>query len=158
MEQRQKNLSGTCFGISLEGYRPFVFEVQALVSSAIYGTPQRVINGIDHKRLNMLLAVMEKRANFKLTIKDVFINIAGGIKISDPGIDLAAIVAICFCGEVGLSGEIRPVSRITERIREAAKLGFEQIIISGYQTGYNKIPSIDVQIANNIGELVKKIF
>lgn len=167
-----EKLSGNSYGISIEGFRPFIIEVQALVSSAVYGNPQRVSNGYDYKRLNMLLAVLEKRAKFKLTIKDVFINMAGGFKINDPGIDLPTIVSIlssdlnlavpeniCFCGEVGLSGEIRPVSRIEERIKEAEKIGFQKIIISQYHK-VNSKNSNNIQIirVKNVGELAKSIF
>ena len=135
-------LSGIAISSAVEGIRPFLIETQALVSTAAYGTPQRSATGFDLRRLNMLLAVLEKRAGFKLAQKDVFLNIAGGLKINDPAIDLAVISAIlssnldleirkgiCLAGEVGLSGEIRPVSRIEQRIAEAEKLGFEQIIL-----------------------------
>lgn len=135
-------LSGVAIGITLEGIRPFLIEVQALVSSAAYGTPQRTVTGFDAKRLNMLLAVLEKRAGFKLTQKDVFLNIAGGIKVNDTALDLAVVSAIlssnvdmpiqpgvCMAGEVGLSGEIRPVTRIEQRISEAQKLGMKTIIV-----------------------------
>jgi DNA repair protein RadA/Sms len=136
----------------MEGIRPMLIELQTLVSSAVYGTPQRTATGFDTKRLSMLLAVLEKRCGFKLGLKDVFLNIAGGIKVEDPAIDLAVICAVlsssedipisqkyCFCAEVGLSGEIRPVNRIESRISEAEKLGFEQIFISKYnQKGLNQ--------------------
>jgi DNA repair protein RadA/Sms len=130
----------------VEGVRPLLIEVQALVASAAYGTPQRSSTGFDGRRLNMLLAVLEKRVGFKLLQKDVFVNIAGGIKVNDPAIDLPVLAAvlssnmdialdtkICITGEVGLAGEIRPVNRIDQRIREAEKLGFEQIIIPAGQ-------------------------
>lgn len=136
------NLSGVAIGVTMEGIRSFLIEVQALVSTAAYGTPQRSVNGFDSKRMNMLLAVLEKRAGFKLAAKDVFLNIAGGLKVNDPAIDLAVICAIlssnidmpipnstCITGEVGLSGEIRPVGRIEQRIREAEKLGMDTILI-----------------------------
>lgn len=136
------SLSGIAVGMTLDGIRPFMIEVQALVSSAAYGTPQRSVTGFDGKRMNMLLAVLEKRVGFKLGQKDVFLNIAGGLKISDPAIDLAVICAILssnvdmaipagwvMAGEVGLSGEIRPVTRIEQRILEAQKLGMTDIII-----------------------------
>ena len=135
-------MSGVSIACTIEGVRPFLIEVQALASTAVYGTPQRSAIGFDVRRMNMLLAVLEKRVGFKLGQKDVFLNIAGGLKVSDPAIDLAVISAIlsssldiavdrivCMTGEVGLSGEIRPVSRIEQRIAEAAKLGFERIII-----------------------------
>jgi len=164
--------SGNSYGISIEGYRPFIIEVQALVSSAVYGNPQRVSNGYDYKRLNMLLAVLEKRARFKLTIKDVFINMAGGFKINDTGIDLPTIVSIlssdlnlavpeniCFCGEVGLSGEIRPVSRIEERMKEAQKIVFKKIVISQFHPANLKQPAnLEIIRIKNVGELAKAVF
>lgn len=135
-------LSGSAVGVTLEGIRPFLIETQALVSTAAYGTPQRAVTGFDSKRMNMLLAVLEKRVGFKLAQKDVFLNIAGGLKVSDPALDLAVIAAIlssnvdmavqqgvCLSGEVGLSGEIRPVTRMEQRVREADKLGMRAIII-----------------------------
>ncbi len=135
-------MSGIAIGVTIEGARPFLVEVQALVSSAAYGTPQRAVTGFDQRRLNMLLAVLEKRARFKLGQKDVFLNMAGGLKIVDPAIDLAVVAAVmssnfdltiprhtAFVGEVGLSGEIRTVTRMEQRVAEAAKLGFETIYI-----------------------------
>ena len=143
--QRENPTSGVAIAATLEGNRPMLIETQALVSSAAYGTPQRSSTGYDLRRLSMLLAVLEKRCGFRLEIKDVFINIAGGIRVEDPGIDLALVCAIlssnedlaipqdtCFAGEVGLTGEIRPVSRIEQRIQEAEKLGFRRIIISSF--------------------------
>lgn len=140
---RDNPTSGVAISATLEGNRPMLIETQALVSSAAYGTPQRSATGYDLRRLSMLLAVLEKRCGFRIGIKDVFINIAGGIKVEDPGIDLALVCAVlsssedlpipqtvCFTGEVGLTGEIRPVSRIDQRIFEAQKLGFEKIFIS----------------------------
>ena len=145
VSHHREELSGIAISSGIEGIRPLLIEVQALVSSAAYGTPQRSSTGFDAKRLNMLLAVLEKRAGFRLATKDVFLNIAGGIKVEDPAMDLAVICAVlssdldiplksktCFAGEVGLSGEIRPVSRIDQRISEAEKLGFETIFISKY--------------------------
>lgn len=142
---REELVSGVAIAATMEGMRPMLIETQALVSSAAYGTPQRSSTGFDLRRLSMLLAVLEKRCGFRLGIKDVFLNIAGGIKVEDPGIDLALVCAIlssnedmpispktCFAGEVGLSGEIRPVNRIDQRISEAEKLGFEHIFISKY--------------------------
>ncbi|TAL62786.1 MAG: DNA repair protein RadA, partial [Bacteroidetes bacterium] len=142
---REEPMSGVAIATMMEGARPMLIEIQTLVSSAVYGTPQRTATGFDAKRLSMLLAVLEKRCGFKLGIKDVFLNVAGGIKVEDPAIDLAVICAtlsssedipisqkFCFAAEVGLSGEIRPVSRIESRISEAEKLGFEQIFISKY--------------------------
>lgn len=144
-----EELSGNAIAVTLEGNRPMLLEIQALVSSAVYGTPQRSSTGFDAKRLNMLLAVLEKRAGFQLGAKDVFLNITGGIKTDDPALDLAVVAAIlssnddvsisehyCFAGEIGLSGEIRPVPQIEQRISEAEKLGYEKIFVSNL----NKIP------------------
>lgn len=145
ISQKEDDLSGTAIAATLEGMRPLMIEVQALVSTAVYGTPQRSATGYDTKRLNMLLAVLEKRAGFRLGAKDVFLNIAGGIKVDDPAIDLAVISAIlssnedeaipqdfCFAGEIGLAGEVRPVNRVEQRILEAEKLGFHKIFISKF--------------------------
>lgn len=142
LTDNQDGLSGIAIAAAIEGVRPFLIETQALVSTAAYGTAQRSANGFDYRRLNMLLAVLEKRVGFKLAQKDVFLNIAGGLRVTDPAIDLGVIAAIlssnvdtaidtgvCLCGEVGLSGEIRPVSRIEQRIAEAQKLGFARIVI-----------------------------
>lgn len=141
-DNRDEEMSGIAIGVTIEGARPFLVEVQALVSSAAYGTPQRAVTGFDQRRLNMLLAVLEKRARFKLGQKDVFLNMAGGLKIVDPAIDLAVVAAVmssnfdltvprhtAFVGEVGLSGEIRTVTRMEQRVAEAAKLGFDTIYI-----------------------------
>ena len=135
-------LSGVAIGVTVEGVRPFLIEVQALVSTAAYGTPQRAVTGFDSKRMNMLLAVLEKRVGFKLAAKDVFLNIAGGITVNDPALDLPVICAIlssnfdtpvphttCMCGEIGLSGEIRPVARLEQRVGEACKLGMDRILV-----------------------------
>ncbi|MBC8985420.1 DNA repair protein RadA [Pedobacter sp. N36a] len=145
LSQRDEEMSGIAISATLEGARPMLIETQALVSAAAYGTPQRSSNGFDTKRMNMLLAVLEKRCGFRLSTRDVFLNIAGGIKVEDPAIDLAILVAIisshedifisskiCFAAEVGLSGEIRAVNRIEQRISEAEKLGFKRIFISNY--------------------------
>ena len=145
ISEKESSLSGHAIAATIEGIRPLMIEVQALVSTAVYGTPQRSSNGFNSKRLNMLLAVLEKRAGFALGSKDVFINITGGISIEDPALDLAIIAAIlssyhdspisqktCFAAEIGLSGEIRPISKIDQRIQEAEKLGFESIVISKY--------------------------
>jgi DNA repair protein RadA/Sms len=145
LSQRDEETSGIAIAAMLEGQRPMLIETQALVGPAAYGTPQRSSTGFDMRRLNMLLAVLEKRSGFRLSSKDVFLNIAGGIRVDDPAIDLAVVAAvlssaddqpvsnnICFAGEVGLSGEIRAVSRIENRISEAEKLGFEKIMISKY--------------------------
>ena len=142
LTDRHEGMSGIAIASAIEGIRPFLIETQALVSTAAYGTPQRSATGFDLRRMNMLLAVLEKRVGFKLAQKDVFLNIAGGLRVNDPAIDLSVISAIlssnmdteidptvCMAGEVGLSGEIRPVSRIEQRIAEAEKLGFKQIII-----------------------------
>jgi DNA repair protein RadA/Sms len=166
------SLSGISIGATLEGMRPILVEVQALVSSAAYGTPQRSSTGFDGKRLNMLLAVMEKRCGFKLGAKDVFLNIAGGIKIDDPAIDLAVVAAvlssnadlpipknIALSAEVGLSGEVRPVNRIDQRISEAEKLGFEKIIISKYNKGIEQ-QNFKIQLVKcgKIDEVVRALF
>ena len=142
---RDTTLSGNAISVFMEGQRPLLIEIQALVSSAVYGTPQRSTTGFDIRRLSMLLAVLEKRAGFRLSSKDVFLNMAGGLRITDPATDLAVLSAIlssdknlplpqdmCFTGEVGLSGEVRPVNRIDQRISEAARLGFGQILIPQY--------------------------
>ena len=169
----EEGLSGTAVSAMLDGTRPFLFEVQALVSSAVYGTAQRSATGFDVRRLNMLLAVLEKRAGFKLGQKDVFLNMAGGLKVSDPACDLAVVAAVlssnfdfpipadtCFAGEVGLSGEIRPVSQADRRILEAARLGFKRIFVSSYTTldtplSGNKIAVIKV---SDIPALVRELF
>lgn len=161
LSQSDEELSGVAIGVTLEGIRPFLIETQALVSTAAYGTAQRSVTGFDYKRMNMLLAVLEKRVGFKLAQKDVFLNIAGGIKVSDPALDLAVICSIissnvdmpikkgvCVTGEVGLSGEIRQVTRIEHRITEADKLGFEYIVIpannlKGVKTENMKIKIIE---------------
>ncbi len=145
LSQRDAQLSGTAIACTLEGARPILIETQALVSTAVYGTPQRTTTGFDMRRLHILLAVLEKRCGFRLGTKDVFLNIAGGIRVEDPAIDLAVICSIlsssedlsidpmiCFAGEVGLTGEIRPVNRIETRIKEAARLGFKKIFVSRY--------------------------
>ena len=153
----REGLSGIAIAAAVEGVRPFLIEVQALVSSAAYGTPQRSSTGFDGRRLNMLLAVLEKRVGFKLLQKDVFLNIAGGLRVQDPAIDLAVLAAVlssnmdialdagtCLCGEVGLAGEIRPVTRIEQRITEAQKLGFTRILIPADQKVDTKRFSINV--------------
>ncbi|MFN4285554.1 MAG: DNA repair protein RadA [Lacibacter sp.] len=146
--QKEEQLSGIAISATMEGLRPLLIEVQALVTQSVYGTPQRTVSGFDLRRLQLLLAVLEKRGGFQFGTKDVFLNIAGGLKVEDPSIDLAVLCAllssyedvplnsqICFAGEVGLSGEIRAVNRIEQRIAEAEKLGFEKIIISRYNLG-----------------------
>lgn len=168
LTQDHEGMSGVAIASALEGIRPFLIETQALVSSAVYGNPQRSATGFDIRRMNMLLAVLEKRVGFKLAQKDVFLNIAGGLKVNDPAIDLAVISAIlssnmdvaiepevCMAGEVGLSGEIRPVNRIEQRIGEAEKLGFKRFILPKYnlqgltpkQTGITLVPVRKVEEA-----------
>ncbi len=172
INQHNENLSGVSIAATVDGIRPFLIETQALVSSAVYGTPQRSSTGFDIRRLNMLLAVLEKRAGFKLGIKDVFLNITGGIKVNDPAIDLAILSSvlssnldipigreICFAGETGLSGEIRPVSRIEQRIREASKMGFRKICISKYHRNISaKGSEIEIVPVGKIENLVRALF
>lgn len=159
LSQNHEGLSGVAIASAIEGVRPFLIEVQALVSSAAYGMPQRSSTGFDLRRLNMLLAVLEKRAGFKIAQKDVFLNIAGGIKVNDPAIDLAVISAIlssnvdiaiekhvCVAGEVGLSGEIRPINRIEQRILEAEKLGFTKMIIPDFNIKTLNIGKVNMEI------------
>jgi DNA repair protein RadA/Sms len=167
-----QKLSGISIAATLEGMRPMLIEVQALVSTAAYGTPQRSSTGFDLRRLNMLLAVMEKRCGFKLGAKDVFLNIAGGIKVDDPAIDLAVVAAvlssnadiaieksICLSAEVGLSGEIRPVNRIEQRIYEAQKLGYEKIVISKFNKGIEQSKfKIELVLCSRIDEVLRAIF
>jgi DNA repair protein RadA/Sms len=167
-----QGLSGTVVAAAIEGVRPFLIEVQALVSSAAYGNPQRSSTGFDARRMNMLLAVLERRAGFKLIAKDVFLNIAGGIKVVDPAIDLAVMCAVlssnfdlainhnvCFAGEVGLTGEVRPVSRVEQRISEAAKLGFDEIYIPFANKGIvDKKYEIKINRVKNVTEALKKLF
>lgn len=171
ISKKDESLSGNAIAATLEGVRPMLIEIQALVSSAVYGTPQRSATGFDIKRLNMLLAVLEKRAGFQLGSKDVFLNITGGIRVDDPAIDLAVISAIlssnmdislpdncCFAAEVGLSGEIRAVNRVEQRILEAEKLGYDVIFVSKY----NKIKVTDYKIkvatVSKVADLVKILF
>ena len=169
--QHEDGLSGTAVSAMLDGNRPFMFEVQALVSSAVYGTAQRSTTGFDVRRLNMLLAVLERRAGFKLSQKDVFLNMAGGLRITDPACDLAVVVAVlssnfdyaipndvCFAGEVGLSGEIRPVSQAERRAVEAARLGFRRIFVSSYTRFDRKPEGIEVVKVADIPALVKSLF
>ena len=169
--QHEAGLSGTAVSAMLDGNRPFMFEVQALVSSAVYGTAQRSATGFDVRRLNMLLAVLERRAGFKLSQKDVFLNMAGGLRITDPACDLAVVVAVlssnfdyaipgdvCFAGEVGLSGEIRPVSQAERRAVEAARLGFRRIFVSSYARFDRKPDGIEVVKVADIPALVKALF
>jgi len=170
ISKKDEALSGNAIAVTLEGVRPLLIEVQALVSTAVYGTPQRSATGFNAKRLNMLLAVLEKRAGFRLGAKDVFLNITGGINVDDPAIDLAVVAAIlssnddealaknfCFAGEVGLSGEIRPVQRVDQRILEAEKLGFEIIFVSKHNKIALKNTAIKVQLLTKIEDLVEII-
>ncbi len=167
------DLSGVAVGVTVEGMRSFLIEVQALVSTAAYGTPQRTVNGFDYKRMNMLLAVLEKRVGFKLAAKDVFLNIAGGLKVSDPALDLAVVCAIlssnvdmpvpprtCMAGEIGLSGEIRPVGRIEQRIREAEKLGMETILIPRHNLKGVDTSSLSIRIVEvaKVEEAFRSLF
>lgn len=173
LEQRDEDLSGAAVSATLEGARPMFIEVQSLVSSAVYGTPQRNSNGFDFKRLSMLLAVLEKRCGFKLGVKDVFLNIAGGMRVNDPAMDLAVVCAIlssnidmpvspkiCFAAEMGLSGEVRPVTREEQRIAEADRLGFEKIFVSKYNLkGVDKKRyGIKIVGVGEIEEVFRKVF
>lgn len=165
-------LSGTTIAATMEGLRPLLIEVQALVTQSVYGTPQRTVSGFDLRRLQLLLAVLEKKGGFHFGVKDVFLNIAGGLKVEDPAIDLAVLCALlssyedtplplntCFCGEVGLSGEIRAVTRVEQRIAEAEKLGFEKIIISKYnQKGLDRQSNIKVVTVGKVEEVYRLLF
>lgn len=171
----QDDLSGVAIGAMMDGTRPFLIEIQALVSTAAYGTPQRSTTGFDVRRMNMLLAVLEKRSGFKLAAKDVFLNMAGGLRVNDPACDLAVVTSIlssnfdlsipanvCFAAEVGLSGEIRPVTQIERRISEAEKLGFKQIYISSFNKegvfASEKGGNIEVIAVSDIAALCRKLF
>src|SRR5215470_15640978 len=171
--QKEEALSGIAIAASIEGIRPLLIEAQALVTQSVYGTPQRAVTGFDPRRLQLLLAVLEKRGGFHFGVKDVFLNIAGGLKVEDPSIDLAVLCAllssyedvplpnhICFAGEIGLSGEIRAVNRIEQRIAEAEKLGFEKIIVSKYnQKGLTKQKwNIEVVTMGRVEELYRYLF
>lgn len=171
MSHNNLGLSGTAIGAMIEGIRPLLIEVQALVSTAAYGTPQRSATGFDARRLNMLLAVLEKRVGFKLSQKDVFLNIAGGLKVSDPALDLAVISAIlssnmdiaidpsvCLAGEIGLTGEIRPINRIEQRISEAEKLGFKKIVIPRFKNMDVSGRQIQVITAEKVEDAFKILF
>lgn len=173
LTQTDEPLSGIAIAAAVEGVRPFLIETQALVSTAAYGTPQRSATGFDLRRLNMLLAVLEKRVGFKLAQKDVFLNIAGGIRVTDPAIDLSVIAAVlssnvdtavdrtvCMAGEVGLSGEIRPVTRITQRVAEAAKLGFSRILIpeSNVKSLDLRSPGIDIVPVARVESALRELF
>lgn len=171
ISKKDADLSGTAIAATLEGIRPLMIEVQALVSTAVYGTPQRSATGYNVKRLNMILAVLEKRAGFKLGAKDVFLNITGGISVDDPAIDLAVVAAIlssnqdiainpnvCFAAEVGLAGEIRPVSKIDQRITEAEKLGYKTFVASKYNKIANKNHTIKLILVGKIEEAFATLF
>jgi DNA repair protein RadA/Sms len=173
MGTRDKGFSGIALAANLEGVRPLFIETQALVSKSNYGTPQRSTTGFDLRRLNMLLAVLEKKCGFKMGMEDVFLNITGGIKIEDPASDLAVLAAIvsskeefpikstiCFAGEVGLSGEIRPVQKIDIRIKEAEKLGFETIYLSKYNelSSVKNTCKIKIISAGKIEEVFESLF
>lgn len=174
LTQNHEGLSGVAIAAAIEGIRPFLIETQALVSTAVYGTPQRSATGFDIRRMNMLLAVLEKRAGFKLAQKDVFLNIAGGLRVNDPAIDLAVLSAVlsssldisietgvCMAGEIGLSGEIRPVNRIEQRIMEAEKLGFSRIIIPfNNLKGFNASPKSRIEIVQvrKVEEAFRQLF
>ena len=168
---RAETLSGNSIGITIDGNRSIMIEIQALVSSAVYGTPQRISNGFNSKRLNMLLAVLEKKLGFKIGVKDIFINITGGIKIEDPALDLAVVSSIlssntnlsidskiCFCAEVGLSGELRSVTNINLRISEAERLGYEKIIISKNSKVNTKNNIINIIKFSKLSDVVKEVF
>lgn len=167
----EEGLSGVAVSAMLDGTRPFLIEVQALVSSAAYGTPQRSATGFDVRRMNMLLAVLEKRAGFKLSVKDVFLNMAGGLKVNDPACDLAVISAIlssnfdfaissevCFAGEVGLSGEIRPVAQTDRRVMEAARIGFRRIYVSSFSNLEGVPENIEVIKVGDVPALCRSLF
>ncbi|MBN8565466.1 MAG: DNA repair protein RadA [Flavobacteriales bacterium] len=171
ISHKDEDLSGTAIASTLEGMRPLMIEIQALVSTAVYGTPQRSTTGYNAKRLNMILAVLEKRAGFRLGAKDVFLNVTGGISVDDPAIDLAVVAAIlssnedipvgkdfCFAGEVGLAGEIRPVNRVEQRILEAEKLGFSTIFVSKYNKISLKETLIQVKLMAKIEDVVVELF
>ena len=173
LTQDHEGLSGVAISSAIEGVRPFLVETQALVSSAAYGTPQRSATGFDQRRLNMLLAVLEKRVGFKLMQKDVFINIAGGLRVTDLAMDLSVIAAVlssnvdtpieagwCMAGEVGLSGEVRPVNRIEQRVAEAQKLGFSHIIIPKYNLqGFNASKfNIELVPVRRVDEALRALF
>jgi len=171
--QKEDQLNGIAIAATIEGARPLLIEVQALVTQSVYGTPQRTVTGFDLRRLQLLLAVLEKRGGFHFGVKDVFLNIAGGLKVEDPSVDLAVLCAllssfedvslpqhICFAGEVGLSGEIRAVNRIEQRIAEAEKLGFEKIVVSKYNQKVLRNQKFNIEIVNmgKVEEVYKYLF
>ena len=164
-------LSGISVGAAVDGIRPYLIEVQSLVGNAAYGTPQRNATGFDSKRMSMLLAVLEKRVGMKMFSKDVFLNFAGGFRVSDPGLDLAVVAAIvssyydrpvaegvCCAGEIGLSGEVRPAPRTEQRVSEAARLGFRRIVVSGYASVGKHVKGIEVVGITSIEQLPKALF
>jgi DNA repair protein RadA/Sms len=169
--QKEEQLSGIAIAATIEGQRPLLIEVQALVTQSVYGTPQRTVSGFDLRRLQLLLAVLEKRGGFHFGVKDVFLNIAGGLKVEDPSIDLAVLCALlssfedvplaqdlCFAGEVGLSGEIRAVNRVEQRIAEAEKLGFQKIIVSKYNQKSKQRFNIEVVTMGRVEEVYRHLF
>lgn len=173
LSHRDEGLSGVAISAAVDGTRPFLIETQALVSTAAYGTPQRSSTGYDTRRLNMILAVLEKRAGFRLATKDVFLNLAGGLKVNDPAMDLSVVAAVlssnfdlaipssyCFAAEVGLSGEIRQVGRVDQRIAEAAKLGFEKVFVSGYSLKdlEKNLKGIELVRVSKVEDLVRRLF
>jgi DNA repair protein RadA/Sms len=173
ISQKDSQLSGVTIGATLEGNRPLLIEIQSLVSTASYGTPQRTPTGFDQKRLNMLLAVLEKRCGFRMGTQDVFLNMAGGIKVEDPAIDLAVCISIissmqeipvsdkiCFAAEVGLGGELRTVNKIEQRISEAEKLGFEEVVISRYnqKSLEGKNLKIKVRAFGKLNDVFQELF
>lgn len=172
ISQKEHHLSGSAIAATMEGMRPLLIEVQALVTQSVYGTPQRTVSGFDLRRLQLLLAVLEKRGGFQFGMKDVFLNIAGGLRVEDPSIDLAVVVAllssyddtavptnVCFAGEVGLNGEVRAVNRVDQRIAEAARLGFDKIFISRFHAkGLAKNAGIEVVPVAGVDEVYRALF
>ena len=173
ISQNNDQLSGSTIAASIEGQRPLMIETQALVTPSVYGTPQRSATGFDLRRLSMLLAVLEKRCGLGYGMHDVFLNIAGGLKVADPSIDLSVVAAlisslqdiyvqknICFAGEIGLSGEVRPISRVEQRIQEAARLGFEMVFISkGNEKSVSKLSNvIDIRMISKVDDLLSDVF
>ena len=171
LTQNRSEMSGHAIGMSMEGMRPLTLEVQALVSTAVYGTPQRSSTGFNSKRLNMLLAVLEKRAGVQLSNKDVFLNITGGVKSEDPSLDLAIVSAIlssyhdtplndkiCFASEIGLSGELRPVQKLDKRINEAKKLGYQVFVTSNFKKDFTQIKDVKILGLDKIGDLIIHLF
>lgn len=171
ISNKEDQLSGIAIAATMEGIRPLLIEAQALVTQSVYGTPQRTVSGFDLRRLQLLLAVLEKRGGFHFGMKDVFVNIAGGLKVEDPSIDLAIVCALissyedislpkhtCFAGEVGLSGEIRAVNRVEQRIAEAEKLGFDKIVISKYNSRITMAKNIQVITAGKVEEVYQLLF